>query len=36
MDFISALLPDIQKELLLRDPAEFATVSKLNTLARYF
>jgi hypothetical protein len=36
MDFMSALLPDIQKELLLRDPAEFATVSKLNTLARYF
>lgn len=35
MDFLGALLPDIQKELLLRDPDDFPTVSTLNTLARY-
>ena len=35
MDFMGALLPDIQKELLLRDPDDFPTVSTLNTLARY-
>jgi hypothetical protein len=36
MDFMSALLPEIQKELLLRDPLEYSTVSKLNTIARYY
>ena len=36
MDFMSALLSDIQKELLLRDQEDYNTVSKLNTLARYY
>jgi len=35
MDFLSSLLPEIQKEIMLRDPSEYLTVSKLNTLARY-
>ena len=35
MDFLGALVPDIQKELLLRDRDDFPTVSTLNTLARY-
>lgn len=35
MDFLSSLLPEIQKEIMLRDPSEYSTVSKLNTLARY-
>jgi hypothetical protein len=36
MDFMSSLLMDIQKELLLRDPKEFDTVTKLNTMARFY
>jgi uncharacterized protein YjiS (DUF1127 family) len=35
MDFLGALLPDIQKELLLRDQSEIPTVTALNILARF-